>query len=117
MSLDGIIGIEVLDCSFTAATFNNFIKGLLDQMSPWPQKNSVIIMDNASIHKSEELQQMIEDQYVHKKVALLMYLQNMLMACVLFFSLPTHLILIPLKKHSLPSRHGYERTEIMSLGS
>ena len=24
-------------------------------------------MDNASIHKSEELQQMIEDQYVHKK--------------------------------------------------
>ena len=33
-------------------------------MNPWPQENPVIIMDNASIHKSEQLQQMIEDRYV-----------------------------------------------------
>jgi DDE superfamily endonuclease len=63
LSLDGIIGLEVLDRSFTAATFNKFVEGLLDQMNPWPQKNSVIIMDNASIHKSEELRAMIEDRY------------------------------------------------------
>ena len=30
-----------------------------------PEKNSVIVMDNASIHKSEELQQMIEDRCVN----------------------------------------------------
>ena len=55
LSLDGIIGLEVVDQSFTVAMFNKFVEGLLDQMNPWPQKNSVIIMDNASIHKSEEL--------------------------------------------------------------
>jgi len=62
--MDGIIAVEVLDRPFTAATFNKFIEGLLDQMNPWPQRNSVIIMDNASIHKSKELQPMIENRYV-----------------------------------------------------
>ena len=64
LSLDGIIAVEVLDRPFTAVSFNKFIEGLLDQMNPWPQRNSVIIMDNASIHKSEELELMIENRYV-----------------------------------------------------
>ena len=65
LSLNGIIALKVLDHSFTALTFNEFIKGLLDQMNLWLEKNSVIVMDNASIHKSEELQQMIEDRCVN----------------------------------------------------
>lgn len=55
LSLDGIIALEMLDCPFTALMFNAFTKGVLDQMNPWPQKKSVIVMDNTSIHKSEEL--------------------------------------------------------------
>ena len=66
LSLDGIIAVEVLNCPFTSATFSKFVEGLLDQMNPWPQTNSVIIMDNASIHKSEELRLMIENRYVNK---------------------------------------------------
>lgn len=62
LSLDGILALEVLDRPFTALTFNTFIEGVLDQMNPWPQRNSVIVMDNASIHKSEELRQMIENR-------------------------------------------------------
>ena len=65
LSLDGIIAVEVLDRPFTAATFSKFIEGLLDEMNPWPQRNSVIIMDNASIHKSDELRMMIENRYVN----------------------------------------------------
>jgi len=65
LSLDGIIAVEVLDRPFASATFQatfcKFVEGLLDQMNPWPQMNSVIIMDNASIHKSEELRLMIEN--------------------------------------------------------
>ncbi|KIM49666.1 hypothetical protein M413DRAFT_35681, partial [Hebeloma cylindrosporum] len=60
LSLDGIIALEILAKPFTAATFQDFIEGLLEQMNPWPQKNSVIIMDNASIHKSDELRNMVE---------------------------------------------------------
>jgi len=62
LSLDGIMALEVLDHPFTAVTFSLFIEGVLDQMNPWPRKNSVIIMDNVSIHKSEGLQQMIENR-------------------------------------------------------
>ncbi|KDQ61859.1 hypothetical protein JAAARDRAFT_123582 [Jaapia argillacea MUCL 33604] len=50
LSLNGILFAEVLDRSFTGATFLNFIDGVLNQMNPWPQKNSVLVMDNASIH-------------------------------------------------------------------
>lgn len=64
LSLNGIIALEVIQKPFTAATFQNFIEGLLDQMNPWPRRNSVIIMDNASIHKSDELRTMVEDRYV-----------------------------------------------------
>ena len=44
--------------------FNQFIDLLLDNMNPYPQKNSVIVMDNASIHKSPQLRGMIEERCV-----------------------------------------------------
>ncbi|THU80604.1 hypothetical protein K435DRAFT_736074 [Dendrothele bispora CBS 962.96] len=59
MSLDGILYVEVLERSFTASAVLCFVEGLLDRMNPWPQKNSVLIMDNASIHKSDELRDLL----------------------------------------------------------
>jgi hypothetical protein len=59
LSLDGILHLDVLDHSYTAAAFNSFIDGLLDNMNPFPMQNSVIVMDNASIHKSPELEAMV----------------------------------------------------------
>ena len=64
MSLDGILHLAIQDQPFTAIEFNSFIEALLGNMNPFPLPNSVIIMDNASIHKSPELQQMIEDRFV-----------------------------------------------------
>jgi len=58
-------------------TFNGFIEGLLDSMSPFPGRNSVVVMDNASIHKSEELRAMIEARLVLSRprdMILLMYI-------------------------------------------
>ncbi|KIK11608.1 hypothetical protein PISMIDRAFT_31810, partial [Pisolithus microcarpus 441] len=51
LSLDGVLHLDIQECAYTAATFNEFINNLLDNMNPFPQKNSVIVMDNASIHK------------------------------------------------------------------
>jgi len=62
LSLDGILHLEVLDRSFTAELFNEFVDGLLDNMNPFPAQNSVLVMDNASIHKSVRLQQMVEER-------------------------------------------------------
>ncbi|KAG1855368.1 hypothetical protein DFJ58DRAFT_623165, partial [Suillus subalutaceus] len=47
ISLDGVLHLDIQDHSYTAATFNEFIEGLLDNMNQYPQKNSVIVMDNA----------------------------------------------------------------------
>ena len=65
MSLDGILHLAIQDCPYTAVQFNSFIEALLDNMNQFPQPNSVIVLDNASIHKSPELRQMIEERFVH----------------------------------------------------
>ena len=65
MSLDGILHLAIQDCPYTALQFNSFIDALLNNISQFLQPNSVIVMDNASIHKSAELRQMVEERCVH----------------------------------------------------
>ena len=64
LSLDGILHLEVLDHSFTGEDFHNFVSGVLDQMQPWPMLNSVLVMDNASIHKVPGIREMVEQRHV-----------------------------------------------------
>ena len=45
---------KVIEGSFTALSFHDFLDGLLDQMQPFPAPNSVI-MDNAHIHKDPQI--------------------------------------------------------------
>ena len=59
LSLDGVIVAKVVEGSFTALLFQEFILHLLDHMQPFPLPSSVIIMDNAHIHKKLEIIQMI----------------------------------------------------------
>ena len=66
MSLDGILGVDIVEGSFDTVRFARFIDGLLDQMSPYPGPNSVIVMDNCSIHKHPLIVEMIEERYVAK---------------------------------------------------
>src|ERR1700753_4205662 len=61
MSLDGVLHLTIQDQPYTAVEFNSFIEALLSNMNQLLQPNSVITMDNASIHKSPELCQMIEE--------------------------------------------------------
>lgn len=64
LSLDGILHLEVLDHSFTGEDFHNFVSGVLDQMQPWLMPNSVLVMDNASIHKVPGIREMVEQRHV-----------------------------------------------------
>lgn len=62
LSMDGIIYAKIVEGSFTAMKFYNFIEALLDRMQPFPQPNSVIIMDNARIHKDPRVLDLIEQR-------------------------------------------------------
>lgn len=64
LSLDGVLPLNIQDHSYTSEDFNSFVDGLLDSMNLFPQRNSVIIMDNASIHKSAALEEMVLARYV-----------------------------------------------------
>ncbi|KAF9514734.1 hypothetical protein BS47DRAFT_1294813, partial [Hydnum rufescens UP504] len=63
LSMDGILHLKIVEGSFNRPLFMEFIEGLLDQMNPFPGPNSVIVMDNCRIHKSNEITQMIEERY------------------------------------------------------
>ncbi len=64
ISLDGILHLDILTRSWTAEEFESFVDILLDKMNPYPQKNSVLVLDNASVHHFEGLREMVEARCV-----------------------------------------------------
>lgn len=54
----GVELARVYPGSTDAATFEDFIDQLLHHCGKWPEPKSVLVMDNASIHRSERLEQM-----------------------------------------------------------
>lgn len=58
---DGIMLKRVYQGSTDTALFNDFILELLQYCGKYPEPKSVIVMDNASWHHSEELRQICED--------------------------------------------------------
>jgi transposase len=64
LTLEGIIYAKIVEGSFTAERFIEFLEGLLANMNPFPAKNSVLIMDNARVHRNSQVREMIEARYV-----------------------------------------------------
>jgi hypothetical protein len=62
LSLDGVVHLEVLDHPFNGEEFGDFVEGVLDRMQPWPLPQSVLVMDNASIHKVPGIREMVEER-------------------------------------------------------
>jgi transposase len=63
-TMDGFIAHEIFQGSYTAVRFNNFVREqLLPRMSPFVpggHELSVIVLDNARIHRNQELREMCE---------------------------------------------------------
>jgi transposase len=58
---DGIILSRVYKGSTDASFFEDFIEELLHYCKPFPDEKSVIVMDNASFHHSEKIEQMCSE--------------------------------------------------------
>ena len=62
LSLNGILHLEVVENAVTGADFCRFVEGLLLQMNEFPLPNSVLVIDNASIHKVDGIWELVEDR-------------------------------------------------------
>ena len=64
LSLDrGVLHCAIVEGSFCTESFSRFIENLLDEMEPFPARNSVLVMDNCRIHKHPMIEQMIRERY------------------------------------------------------
>ena len=62
ISLDGTLYLAAQKDAYMSDNFTCFISILLDAMNPYLARNSIIVMDNASIHKVVCLWPMIEQR-------------------------------------------------------
>lgn len=62
LSLDGVLHLEVVENAVTGAAFRQFVEGLLPLMNKWPLPNSVLVVDNASIHKVAGIRELVEER-------------------------------------------------------
>ncbi|KZO94271.1 hypothetical protein CALVIDRAFT_463856, partial [Calocera viscosa TUFC12733] len=60
LSLDGVIALKIVEGSFDTMSFMEFVELTLLNMNQYPGNNSVLIMDNCRIHKSELIREMVE---------------------------------------------------------
>ena len=58
---DGILLARVFQGSTDTAVFEEFIEQLLPLCGKWPEPKSVLVMDNASFHHTERIQQMCDE--------------------------------------------------------
>lgn len=54
---DGIVLSRAFQGSTDAAVFEDFIEQLLQHRGKWPEPKSVLVMDNASFHHSDRIEQ------------------------------------------------------------
>ncbi|KAJ5344403.1 hypothetical protein N7452_002407 [Penicillium brevicompactum] len=59
--LDGVILSRIFKGSTDASFFESFIEQLLQHCGKWPEPKSVLVMDNASFHHSDRIQQLCSD--------------------------------------------------------
>jgi transposase len=58
---EGVLLSRVFQGTTDGAVFEDFIEQLLHHCRPYPEQNSVLIMDNASFHHSKRVEQMCRD--------------------------------------------------------
>lgn len=61
LALDRILHLEVVENTVTGNNFRRFVQGLLLRMNKWPLPNSVLVIDNALIHRVDGIREMVQE--------------------------------------------------------
>jgi hypothetical protein len=134
LTLDGIIAYDLVPGSITTEHFVQFLQelvvcsnvscyyyckdGVLCQIpltNPYPGPHSVLILDNCSIHHSEQVQQLVEDKACKPLVFYTQIFADVSQYAALCSSCHTRLIWILSSKHSQQSKYtfaGFGRTSL-----
>jgi hypothetical protein len=56
------LDIAVIEGAVNTEVFVEFIKGLSLEMRPWPEKNSVLVMDNVKFHLADEVREILSER-------------------------------------------------------
>ncbi|VDC02747.1 unnamed protein product [Peniophora sp. CBMAI 1063] len=60
ISLSGVVYLDIIARSWNGEQFDRYLDALLDMMQPYPNPNSVLVMDNSSVHHFEGVRQKVE---------------------------------------------------------
>ena len=64
ISIEGILTVLIIEGSFNTALYLEFIELCIAKMNPFPEDNSVLVMDNCPIHMNARVREMVEARYV-----------------------------------------------------
>jgi hypothetical protein len=62
LSLDGILDVAVIEGMVNTEVFLEFLRGLTLEMNPYPEKNSVLVMDNVKFHLAEDVRNLLDER-------------------------------------------------------
>lgn len=62
--MTGILTVLIVEGSFNTELYLEFIQLCVAKMNPFPADNSVLVMDNCSIHMNARVREMVEARYV-----------------------------------------------------
>lgn len=62
LCLDGVLDVVVIEGAVNGEVFLEFIRGLAMEMNPYPEKNSVLVMDNVKFHLKDEVRALLYEQ-------------------------------------------------------
>ena len=63
--LNGVLHLDVVENAVTSADFCCFVEGLLPCMNKFSLPNSVLVIDNVSIHRFDGIWEIVEDCATH----------------------------------------------------
>lgn len=62
LSLNGLLHLKVVRIEVSSYTFLQFVRGMLPHLNKWPESNSVLVIDNASLHDILGLRGLVEER-------------------------------------------------------
>ena len=62
ITLDGIIYSETIQGSCNGVTFKAWLEGLLEEMNPYLEPKSVLVVDNCGIHLVEGVHEICDER-------------------------------------------------------